>query len=249
MISGSRMDLSNSETKPSKHRSNTSFVFPTSLSSDVSSLVISPAEPSAETNTSFPQRAIHRPTPLHPTHLSSYQAIEAAYREHGIRIHLNPSTAANMSQQQILSTENLSGRKSVSSIQRSRPFMNRNPSRSSSALNYSAAVQDSNENSRPFSALQPTSIVDFSSTVTHNNSYVQTNDSQNPMQINNNYSTSSIITSEHSQRIPIPTQLAITDGATDTTSSFIQNDPDLAYMSSLLKTTSGDSFRGKLLLI
>ena len=125
---------------------------------------ISPSEYMNDTNTHLSQqtstrRKPHVPPSSQTTHVSTYQAIEAAYLEHGIRIHLNPSTAAAVSNQ--LSTENLTGRKSVSSIQRHKAFANRIPSRSSSALHYSTNLQDPNQDSRPFSALQQTSTVDF----------------------------------------------------------------------------------------
>jgi len=245
VISGSRMDLSNSESKPLKHRSNTTFVLPTSLTNDVSSLAISPSDPNLENNLTHSQqtvlsnrRLINGLAPGQSMPLSSYQAIEAVYREHGIRIHLDPATAANVSQQQqTTSTENLTGRKSSSSIQRARPFVYRTPSRSSSALNYSTVAREINDDSRPFSALQQTSTVEFVQATANDN----TNASS---QINNPYSTSSILTNERSEHSVLPLQLTNTDETT-TVSSLIQNAPDLAYMSSLLQTTNGDLFRGQ----
>jgi len=234
------MDLSNSELKPVKHRTNNTFALPTSLN-------ISPADYTSEIDTDYPQppptqrRAFPFSTP------SPYQAIEAAYLEHGIRIHLNPTTAAavaHQQQQKYLSAENLNDRKSVNSIQRNRAFANRNPSRSSSALNYSTIAHDTHQDSRPFSALQQTSTLDFDPINTHNISYVQPIENQNSVRLTNTYCSSMILTSENSAPIALPTQSTMTNG-TASREALINKDPDLAYMSSLLQTTSGDSYRGK----
>jgi hypothetical protein len=242
VINGSRMDLSNSDYKPPKHRTNNSFALPTSLNDDLSSLSIYPSNTAQEVSSHPPQqpstrRKFLRPTPSQVIHVTPYQAIEAAYREHGIRIHLNPSTAAAVTQQQHQSTENLT----ASSLHRHKACVNRNPSRSSSALHYSNAVQDPDESSRPFSALQHASTTDFEQINTHNVSYNQGIQSQR--QLNDVYCSSLIVASEHSEHMILPPQLAITNG-TMSSGTLIDNDPDLAYMSSLLQTASGDTFRG-----
>jgi len=250
VISGSRMDLSNSEFKPSKHRTNNAFALPTSLNNELSSLHLSSCNHNHEMNTNLSEQVLPLSTTSQPTHGSTYQAIEAAYLEHGIRIHLNSSTAAAVTQQQTLTTENLTGGRSTNSIQRHKAFVNRYPSRSSSALHYPTSVHDTNQDSRPFSVLQQTSTLDFEPTNMHNVSYSQPIESQNqlqlPQQLNNNYCSSSYLTSEQSDHLTLPTQLAITNEITST-GTLVNNDPDLAYMSSLLQTTTGDLFRGKLM--
>jgi hypothetical protein len=242
------MDLSNSEFKPAKHRTNNTFALPTSLNSDLSSLNISPSNETPELTINYSQQFLpRRPYPLaspsQTTHVSTYQAIEAAYLEHGIRIHLNSTTAAAVTQQTNLTTENLTEKKSTNNIHRQKAFVNRNPSRSSSALHYSTTINDTNQNSRPFSALQQTSTVDFDQKTPNHNSSTQPTDSQNQFQITqpltNNYCSSSIVASERYDH----TQLAIPNDITST-GTLVNNDPDLAYMSSLLQTTNGDSFRG-----
>ena len=244
------MDLSNSEFKPTKYRTNNTFVLPTSLSNDVSSLNIYSSNQTPDINTnhrhyiSTTRRNFPVQTPSQPTRTSSYQAIEAAYLEHGIRIHINPTTVATGTQQQNLSTENLNARKPTNIIQRHRAFANRIPSRSSSALDYPPITHETRQDSRPFSALQQTSTVDFDHVNTNNTSYIQTNENPNTLQLTNMFCSSSILTSEHSDHVTLPNQLTITNG-TSSTDTLINNDPDLAYMSSLLKTTTGDTFRGK----
>jgi hypothetical protein len=247
------MDLSNSEFKPAKQRSNNTFALPTSLNHELSYLNITPSDQSPEIYSRQCQQTSTRrnfliPPPSQATHTSSYQAIEAAYREHGIRIQLSSTTAAAVSQQKIQSTENLTGRKSANSLQRHKAFVDRNASRSSSALHYSTIKTDLNQDSRPFSALQQTSTNDFEQTNTYNVSYVQPIESQVTLksseQLNTHFCSSSIVANEHSNPVTPPSHLAITNGTVSTT-TLIDNDPDLAYMSTLLQTTSGDSFRGK----
>lgn len=250
VINGSRMDLSNSEFKPVKHRTNNTFALPTSLNTEFSSMNLSVSNQTPELNSNFPfqqilpRRTFPNSSPSQPTHSSTYQALEAAYLEHGIRIHLNSTTAATVNNQQSsnLTTDNLTERKSANNLHRHKQFMNRNPSRSSSALNYSHPIHDANQDSRPFSALQHTSTGDFEPTNPNEHSSIQPTESQNQFQIvqplNNNYCSSSIVASEHFDH----NQLALPN---DITTALINNDPDLAYMSSLLQTTSGDSFRGK----
>jgi hypothetical protein len=230
------MDLSNSEYKPVKYRANNTFALPTSLN----------ISPEINTDHSQPISTTRRVLPfsIH-SNTSPYQVIEAACLEHGIRIHLNPMTAAAVAQQKSSSTENLNSKKSENSLQRNRTFVNRNPSRSSSALNYSTAVNVTQQDSRPFSALQQISTTDFDPTNTHNVSYVQPIENQNSLPLTNAYCSSSILTSEQSDPIVLQAQSAVTNG-TPSREAFTNHDPDLAYMSSLLKTTSGDSYRGKL---
>ena len=190
----------------------------------------------------------------HPQILSSYQAIETAYREQGIRIRL-------ASQQQ-------SEKKSNDNLRRHSAFCNRNPSRTSSVLHYTTTTTTTHLNhqpdSRPFSALQQTSSNDFEQNHGHNVSYAQS------LQIDEeNYPTNflspSITESEHSicspspPPLPLPSRssslpirhlpeklsLTTSNAVSTTTATSQENDPDFAYMCALLSKPSGDSFRGK----
>jgi hypothetical protein len=248
------MDLSTNGFKTLKHRTNNTFALPTSLDTELSSLTVTPYDRTPELYSNHQQTSKHRTfrlsSPSQPTNVSTYQAIEAAYLEHGIRIHLNSTTGSIVTQQPNFITENSNERKFENNIHRHKAFINRNPSRSSSALHYSTVIHDKNQDSRPFSALQQSSTSDFEQNNTHRNSHTQPIEIQNRLQLSqpskNNYSLSSIITSEQSDPMILPTQLAITND-TPLTTTLINNDPDLEYMSSLLQTTNGDSFRGKLI--
>ena len=248
VISGSRMDLSNNESKPARFRSNNSFVLPTSLSNDLSSLHMTPSDSNDELDSTHLQQTSANPMFAHSTasqpiahHSSAYQAIEAAYREHGIRIHLNPTTATAIGQQHSSASDYLNGSKPPISLQRPRVFIHRTPSRSSSALHYTDAAPDHKQDSRPFSALQQTSNHDFEQYRRDDLSCGAVIDlSQLPARPNVEHSSTSILASERSNLLTPPTNVGITTIVTKP----IENDPDLAYMSRLLKTTNGDSFRG-----
>lgn len=253
IINGNRMDLSNTEIKPIKHRSNNSFALPTSLNNDLSSLTVSISDhlreidyqPSQQT---LSQQRLINPAPSQATRVSSYQAIEAAYREHGIRIHLDPTAAAAVSQQQFQTNGNQTDRKSASTIHRIKAFVNRNPSRASSALHYPTAEPELYQESRPFSALQQTSMTDFEGTQTNDASYSnkteKPKDLKNPEQSNINYCASSILVSEPSDNVISQTKRIDANDASTVTTMF-DNDPDVIYMTSLLQTNAGDSYRGK----
>ena len=251
VVSGSRMDLSNNELKSAKYRTNNFFALPTSLSNEHSSQNMSPANqtPDLTTNYSYGIPTVRRthafPTPSQPTRTSSYQAIEAAYLEHGIRIHLNPSTTvAVVTQQSNGSTENLNPRKVTNGMQRHKAFVNRVPSRASSAFDFPPTTHDTHQDSRPFSALQQTSTEDFHQSNSKKATHISPKETSNALQLANPFCSSTIVASEQADHIPLPNQLAITNG-TNSTETLVNNDPDLAYMSSLLQTTSGDCFRGK----
>ncbi|CAF3455030.1 unnamed protein product [Rotaria socialis] len=252
VVSGSRMDLSNNEIKPFKHRTNTSFALPTSLNNDLSSLSMSVSDrlhdmevqPSQQT---LINQRLNNPAPSQATLTPSYHALEAAYLEHGIRIHLNPTTAATVSQQQSQTNMNTSDRKSASTLHRVKIFINRNPSRSSSALHYPTVVTEPYQDTRPFSALQQTSMTDFEGTDTNNVSGTHKNENQqnshNQEQLNFNYCASSLLVSEHSQNLISATKVIDNNDASSAATTVLDNDPDIAYMTSLLKTTTGDSYR------
>lgn len=244
------MDISNNEVKPSKYRTNNSFALPTSLGNEISSQNLSPSNQTPDLNINpshvnpTGRRSFAYPTPSQPTRASSYQAIEAAYLEHGIRIHLNPSAVGVVSQQPNPSSENLNPRKVVNGIQRHKAFINRIPSRASSAFDFPPTVHDMQQDSRPFSALQQTSTEDFNQTTSNNHAYIPTNGTSHALQLANPFCSSTILASEQADHILFHNnQLAITNGTTST-ETLVNNDPDLAYMSSLLQTASGDSFRG-----
>lgn len=244
------MDISNNDFKPSKYRTNNSFVLPTSLGNEMVPQNLSPSNqtPDLTLNPShvhpIGRRSFAYPTPSQPTRASSYQAIEAAYLEHGIRIHLNPGAVAMVSQQPNSSNENVNPRKVTNGIHRHKAFVNRMPSRASSAFEFPPSVHDIQQDSRPFSALQQTSTEDFDQTNSNHHALMPTNGTSHALQLSNPFCSSTILTSEQADHISLPNnQLAITNG-TISTETLVNNDPDLAYMSSLLQTTSGDSFRG-----
>jgi hypothetical protein len=224
------MDLSRSEFKPSKHRSNTDFALPSSLNIELSSLNLSPSDQSQEMSTRY-HPSLVVPVATQVTNTSPYHAIEAACLEHGIRVRLSPTKVGTAGQQQ-------SGRKSVNSLQRHTAFINRNPSRTSSVLHYATTNQDQNDDSRSFSALQQISSNDFHQSHVHNVSYDQS------IPVNEDDYALSIIASEHSNPITPPDKLPIASPRRPLTKLF-PDDPDLAYMSSLLKKPSGDTFRGE----
>ena len=239
------MDIANNEVKLSKYRTNNSFALPTSLGNEISSQNLSPSNQTPDLNVNpTGRRSFAYPTPSQPTRTSSYQAIEAAYLEHGIRIHLNPNALPVVSQQPNPSSENVNPRKVVNGIQRHKAFINRIPSRASSAFDFPPTVHDTHPDSRPFSALQQTSIEDFDQTTSNNHVHIPTNGTSHAVQLANPFCSSTILASEQADHILFPNnQLAITNGTTST-ETLVNNDPDLAYMSSLLQTASGDSFRG-----
>jgi len=219
------MDLSQNNLKPTKFRSNNSFAFPASLN-------IRSSDQNHEMITRFHQSPV-TPAASQSSNRPSYQAIEAAYLEHGVRIRVSPTRTSQQSE-----------RKSVNSLQRHTAFISRNPIRTTSVLHYTTTDLDQHHDSRSFSALQQSSSNDFEQTQTHNVSYAQS--SQLNEEIHDDYLSPSIIVSEHSNPITPPEKLPITNNRTSTTpTTLYDNDPDLLYMSSLLKKPSGDSFLGK----
>jgi hypothetical protein len=242
------MDLSNNELKPMRYRSNNSFVLPTSLSTDLSSLHMTPSDSNEELDMSYPQETSVNPMFTDPSanQASAYQAIEAAYREQGIRIHLNQTAVATMTQQQQQqqpsATDHVNESKLPINPQRPRVFIHRNPSRSSSALQYTSAAQDTNQDSRPFSAFHQTSNHHFEQYRSDDGSHGPVIDlSQLPARSTVEYSSTSMLASEHSNPITLTAHLGMNTIVTRS----VENDPDLDYMTRLLKTANGDSFRGK----
>jgi hypothetical protein len=233
VINGNRMDLSRNDLKPTKYRCNTSFAVPTSLNSESSPLIVLSSDQTHEMNIRpRSHQPIIIPTGLSSSNLPSYQAIETTYLKYGIRIRLSPTR-----------TDQQSGRKSVNSLQQHTVFASRNPIRSSSVLHYTTNNLDQHQDSRSFSALQQSSSNDFEQTHTHNVSYAQS--SQINEEIHDGYLTPSIIASEHLNSMTPPEKIPSAHDLTSTTTLY-DNDPDLAYMSSLLKQPSGDSFLGKI---
>ena len=232
------MDLTNNDTKPSRYRSNNTFVLPTSLTRDLSSMRLSSSEMSGDFETIHPHQAstheiidANNNSEAAINHLSTYQEIEAVYLEHGIRIHLNSTSSTHQNQQQ---TPRINS-------QRPRVFINRNPSRSSSALQYPNTGADPNQDCRPFSALQQDK-----QTVTNEPELLQrtTNGDSHDVAFSHlptDYSSASLLESEHSAPVTPNEHQSISrsNGVT-----VPDDDPDLIYMTKLLKTTNGDSFRG-----
>ena len=174
----------------------------------------------------------------------NYRALEAAYLERGIRIQMDASTAAALNQQQTSTTDRSHGNKSTNLLQRPRAFVHRNPSRSSSALQYQVILPDPNEDGRPFSALQPGLRHDFErNPPPDEDAYANGVDLSQltGQQLRSDYSTHSILIGEQMTPVTPPEQIRIPVNGCKS----IDDDPDLVYMSKLLKTTNGDSFRGR----
>ena len=171
---------------------------------------------------------------IQPEHLPKYQAIEAAYLERGIRIRLSPTRAGQTT-----------GRNSTgSNLQRHTAFASRNPSRTSSVLQYASNNPEQPHDSRPFSALQQSSD-DFEPSHAHNVSYAQSSQI-NDESFYHDYVAASIVASEHYNPSPPPPPEKIppTNEIISTTATSFDNDPDFLYMSTLFKKPSGDAFRG-----
>ncbi|CAF0849351.1 unnamed protein product [Rotaria sp. Silwood1] len=231
VVNGSRMDISNSDIKAFRHRSNTLFAFPTSLHTESSTLTVSPLDHANEMNCYSREQTII-PTTSQPSNISPYQAIEAAYLEHGIRIRLSPSRTAAPGQQ--------SERKSANSFQRHSAFINRHPSRTSSVLHYSTTNQDHCNDSRSFSALQQISSNDFEQTHEYNVSYAQS--SQIQEETHEDYYSSLMKTNEHCNPANSPELISMKNGIISST-TICNNDPDLIYMTSLMNQPSGECVR------
>jgi hypothetical protein len=212
IVNGNRIDISKNNLKLTKQRPNTSFTFSTFLNTESTNQFPEMNIP--------PHQPIIIPTASQPSNLPSYQAIETAYLEHGIRIRLNSTKTS----------QQFRG-KSANNLQRHSSFINGNPSRTSSVLNY-----------RTFSVLQQTSLSDFAQTHAHNVSFDQL--SQKNEEIHNNHYSPSITNSENLNPIT-PSEKLLLINDIISTKTLHDNDPDLAYMSSLLKKSSGDSYRGK----
>ena len=228
------MDISDTDLKLSRHRSNNSFIFPASFNSELSSLTISPSEQFDELNT-WSRQHIVNPTTSKSSNISPYQAIEAAYLEHGIRVRLSPTKVTASGQE--------SQRKSASTLQRHKAFVNRQPSRTSSALYYATSHLDQYDDSRSFSVLQETFSTNFEQTPARDELNAHLSETNKELCGKDCYSTSTIV-KKPSNSANSSDNLFIINDATSTT-TLVDNDPDLVYMSSLLKQPSGESVRGK----
>ena len=221
------MDLSTNDLKPTRYRPNTSFAVSTSHNFESPSRIISASD------TRFRQSAV-TPTVIQPVKIPTYQDIEAVYLEHGIRIRVSPTRPSQPS----------AGRKSASNLQRHSAFASRNPTRTSSVLHYTVANLNEPHDARPFSALQQTSSDEFEQDHTHNVSYAQSSQANEETHQHENYLSPSLVISEHSNSFT-PEKLPLTNNTASSTSMF-DNDPDLAYMSVLLRKQNGDTFRGNI---
>lgn len=233
------MDLTNNDSKQTRFRVNKAFALPTSLNNDLKSLNISRSETSDDFLVEHPHQAStrHLGTESNESdragqHLSAYQAIEAAYLEHGIRIHLNSTTSQVKNQTATPKT----------SSHRSRAFVNRNPSRSSSALQYSTVAHQTHQDFRPFSALHNATNNELQSNEQNNGRHRNQREfSHLPTDSNNDYSSTSLLGSEHSSSAS-PNELNSQSKRHKLT--LLDEDPDLIYMTKLLTTANGDAYRG-----
>ncbi|CAF0807790.1 unnamed protein product [Adineta steineri] len=223
-VNGSRMDLPHTEAKSLKYRSNNRLTSLTFSNNVLLSHHPSLYDHTYEMNTHFIQQTpIHQKvrlsSPSETSHLSSYQTIEANYLEHGIRINLNPTTTTIKRHNQ--TSENLNERNSARNTQRHKSLNNGQLSRPSTPLHCLTNVQHMNEYVRPSSSLQRTTSID------RERIYAQ-------HQSSNNSCLSTTVVSEHYDQKILPKPSLAT---------LIGNDPDLAYMSSLLQRTGGASSR------
>jgi hypothetical protein len=221
------MDLSINDIKPTRYRRNTAFLISTSHNFESPSRIISASD------TRLRQPPV-TPTVIQPVKLPTYQDIEAAYLERGIRIRVTPTRPS----------QSAGGRKSAPNLQRHSAFVSRDPTRTSSVLHYTVANLNEPYDSRPFSALQQTSSDDFEQGHTHNVSYAQSSQVNDETPQHETYLSPSIVVSEHSNSLT-PEKVPLTNNTTSSTSMF-DNDPDLAYMSMLLRKQNGDAFTGNI---
>ncbi|CAF2096598.1 unnamed protein product [Rotaria magnacalcarata] len=232
LINGSRMDISSSDLKAIRHRSNTLVALPASLNPEPSILNVSPLGYADEMHNYSSEHALV-PALSQTSNPAPYQTIEAAYLEHGIRIRLSPTRITT-------TTGQPSERKTTHNFQRRTAFTSRNPYRSSSVLQYATSKQGQYSDTRSFSALQQMSTNDFEQTNDHIKSYAQS--SQITEEINDDYCSSVIKVNESSNSMGSPEIFSTIDGITSSTTLY-NSDPDLVYMSSLLQKPSGESMR------
>ncbi|CAF3441269.1 unnamed protein product [Rotaria socialis] len=232
IINGSRMDISSTELKAIRHRSNNLVALPASLDPEPSILNVSPLGYADEMHNYSSEHAFVPALPQ-PSNPSPYQTIEAAYLEHGIRIRLSPTRITTTAGQP-------SERRTTHNFQRRTAFTSRNPYRTSSVLQYATSKQDQYSESRSFSALQQISSNDFEQTNDHIKSYAQS--SQITEEINDDYCSSLMKANESANSMDSPEIFSTTDGITSSTTLY-NNDPDLVYMTSLMQKPSGESMR------
>lgn len=249
---GSRITISNNELRSPRHRTNRdeNENDDDGISDAVDDGEHSPPPPTEVT--SFPSDQINetlgnqqptenliiQDTCSQTTDMTSYKAIEAAYLEHGIRIRLTPNKSSTTNK-----TTATTGRRSANS-QRHLSFTNRNPSRTSSVLTYAPTRPEIDQETRSFSALHQASANGFETSQTLNVSLAQSSSTQYfEGTKSSEYFSTSFIAKEHSNPVTPPGKTSTHQPSA--ISLTFPNDPDLAYMSSLLKTSIGQSYRGE----
>lgn len=229
------MDIASTDLRSLPHRSNTGFAFPTSLNTDISYLHLTPDNRVYEMSSdSFQDPDLM--TASQSSNLSSYKAIQAAYLQHGIRIRYSPrkttpATAARPDRQPSGSacTRTTSSKEHPVGLPKVSQHMARKQHAEPDSASFDTPQQSS---SNDFDHVRIADVSDEESTSPINDD------------IPDEYYSTSFITSQH---FPSGTPLEKTRFAntlTPTAPVLDDDDPDIAYMSSLLKIASSDSFRG-----
>lgn len=232
LIRGNRIALSNSEARSPRHQ--THLDLDDQVGPPPTELASLPSEPTNE-NCSHDQRdsLTIQDGSSQVTEMKSYKAIEAAYLEHGIRIRLTPTK----------SNPNTAARRSSGS-QRHTSFSNRNPSRTSSVLQYAPARPELDQETRSFSVLQQTSSNTFDGNQKLTTSFAQSSTQCLNETNQQEYFSPSIVATEYSNPI-VPSEKPSIMTPRQEACNSVSNDPDLAYMCSLLTTSIGQSYRGE----
>ncbi|CAF1406661.1 unnamed protein product [Adineta steineri] len=226
IVNGDQMNLSNNVSKPIHHRSNTSFAFPTSFNSEISYPHLTPSADSIHEMSSYSFRTTDTLTASQASNMSSYRNLQAAYLDRGIRVHLSPRKAMSARQAK-------SERQPINDARPNTACVRRNPRRLSNTLQDTIINQDPHIES--YSTLQQESANDFEQIHTQNGSNGELSSS---MDEDDNYYTTSFITSEHYN----PSKKSLTHTIKPTT-PIDDNDPDIVYMSTLLKKARVESGR------
>ncbi|CAF0787615.1 unnamed protein product [Adineta ricciae] len=221
ILNGNRMDIINTDLRSIHHRSNTSFALPTSLERDISY----PHLTSYDQMHDMSSHSFQDPdllTESQSSNLSSYKAIQQAYLQHGIRIRFSP-------------------RKIVSATHSKceRPLTSSARPHTASARQNSAkpmiTKQNQDHETESYDSPQQGSSNDFEQNHVNNISEEEI--------LEDCYSTS-FITSQHFHSSTPSEKTHFTNTNTPTTATLLDDDdPDMLYMSSLLKIASVESFR------
>ncbi|UJR23355.1 hypothetical protein I4U23_026367 [Adineta vaga] len=234
VLSGNRMDIVTTDLRTVHHRSNTSFALPTSLEKEIAYSYLSPYDQMHEISShSFQDPDLL--TASQSTDLSSYKAIQQAYLQHGIRIRLSQRKASS-------ATRSRPERKSIHSARPHTANIRQQSAKPTNVLQDATTKQNEDHDAQSFSTPQQTSLNDFEQIHVNN---VSDDELQSPIndEIPEDYYSTSFITSQHFHLDTPQRRTQSTNPITPTTTILDDDDPDIIYMSSLLKIASVESFR------